>query len=57
LDDVLTYIAVDSVSAARRVLVDALEAASSLATMSKRGRVVPELEDRRIRELFVQATG
>jgi plasmid stabilization system protein ParE len=42
LDDALAYIAQDSRPTAERLLIQALEAASSLDVMSERGRVVPE---------------
>jgi toxin ParE1/3/4 len=35
------------------VLEAAIEAAASLATLSERGRVVPETNDRAVREIFV----
>jgi len=35
------------------MLVQALEAAASLADLSERGRVVPEQDDAAIREVFV----
>ena len=54
LDEAIRYIAEDSLSAAQRMLEQTLETASSLATLSERGRVVPELEMPTIRELFVQ---
>jgi toxin ParE1/3/4 len=53
LDEVVTYIAQDSRSAAVDVLEAAIEAAASLATLSERGRVVPETNDRAVREIFV----
>jgi plasmid stabilization system protein ParE len=53
LDDVITYIAEDSQQAAVEVLDAALAAASDIATLSERGRVVPELNNPAIRELFV----
>lgn len=53
LDDVIEYIARDSPQAARRVLQEALRTAASLATLSERGRVVPELNDPTTRELLV----
>lgn len=53
LDEVVTYIAQDSRPAALDVLEAALEAATSLATLSERGRVVPETNDPAIREIFV----
>ena len=53
LDDAIGRIAGDSGDAARRVLSQALEAASTLTSFAERGRVVPELGDPAIRELFV----
>jgi plasmid stabilization system protein ParE len=53
LDDVLTYIAQESHQTAAHVLEAAIEAAASLATLSERGRVVPETSDPVIREVFV----
>jgi plasmid stabilization system protein ParE len=53
LDEVIAYIAQDSHQAAVRVLDAALAAAASLATLSERGRVVPETNDRLLREIFV----
>ena len=53
LDDVLTYVAEESLDGARAVLEQALAAAEALATLSERGRVVPELDDPSVREVFV----
>ncbi len=53
LQEVLEFIAVDSLSSARRVLSDALDKAASLETLSERGRVVPEVGDPAVREVFV----
>jgi len=53
LDEAVEYISKDSFEAARRVLLDALAAASSLSMLSERGRVVPELAHPAIREIFV----
>jgi toxin ParE1/3/4 len=53
LDEVITYIAQDSQQAAVQVLDAALAAAADLATLSERGRVVPELNNPAIRELIV----
>jgi len=53
LDDVVSYIAQDSRPAAERLLIQALEAASSLDVFSERGRVVPELDQPNIRQLLV----
>lgn len=46
LDDAITFLARDSRPAAERLLIDALETASSLDTFSERGRVVPEWTSR-----------
>jgi toxin ParE1/3/4 len=54
LDEAVGYIAQDSLDAAQRLLLDALAAAASLATLSERGRTVPELETVNARELFVR---
>ena len=54
LDEAIRYTAEDSLAAAQRMLERALETASSLATLSERGRIVPELELATIREVFVQ---
>jgi toxin ParE1/3/4 len=53
LDAVIGYIAQDSPQAALQVLDDALRAGASLANFAERGRVVPELSDPAIREVFV----
>jgi toxin ParE1/3/4 len=53
LDEVIEYIARDSQQAALHVLDEALRAGASLATLSERGRIVPELNEPTIRELLV----
>ena len=53
LEEVIEFIAQDSRTGAIRVLEQALSAASSLETLAERGRVVPELGDPQIREVFV----
>jgi len=53
LGEALEYIAQDSVDGARAVLTQALAAASGLETLSERGRVVPELGNSSVREVFV----
>ena len=53
LDDAIGHIARDSRAAAHQVLNQALEAASTLTSLAERGRVVPELGDPAIREVFV----
>jgi len=54
LDDAVSYVAQDSRSAAERLLIQALEAASSLDAFSERGRIVPELNQPNVRQLLVQ---
>lgn len=53
LDAVIGYIAQDSQQAAVQMLDEALRAGASLATIAERARVVPELNDPSIREVFV----
>jgi len=53
LDEVITYIAQHSRDQAIKVLIRALEAAASLETLADRGRIVPELAEPDLRELFV----
>jgi plasmid stabilization system protein ParE len=53
LDDVIEFVAEDSTQGALRILEQALAAAESLATLSERGRIVPELGHVGLRELFV----
>lgn len=53
LDQVVAYIAQDSPQAAVQILDAALAAGASLATLSQRGRIVPELDLANIREIFV----
>jgi len=53
LDDAITYIAKDSHQNAMALLEHALEVAESLDRFTERGRIVPELEDPNVRELFV----
>ena len=53
LDETLEFVAQDSRTGAFRILEKALAAADSLATLSERGRVVPERNDPRLREIFV----
>ena len=55
LDAVVAYVAQDySRPAAQRLLIEALDTAASLDTLSERGRVVPEFNQPAVRELFVQ---
>jgi toxin ParE1/3/4 len=53
LDEALSDIAEDSIDGAVRVLTRALEAADSLSTLADRGRIVPEIGESTLRELFV----
>lgn len=53
LDEALRDIAEDSTDGAIRVLTRALEAADSLSTLAERGRIVPEIGEPTLRELFV----
>jgi plasmid stabilization system protein ParE len=53
LDEVLEYVAEDSPEAAEKVLEVVLRLGESLAVFAERGRVVPEVRDRTIREVFV----
>ena len=53
LDEVIACNAGDSPDGARRVLSQGLDAAATLCTLSERGRVVPELNDRSIPDVFV----
>ena len=55
LEEVLSYIAQDSPASARNLAEDFIEATSSLSILTERGRVVPELQDPRIRELLVHS--
>ena len=53
LDGILSYIAEDSPDAAAKVLEVVLGVAESLNHLAHRGRVVPELDQPTIREVFV----
>jgi plasmid stabilization system protein ParE len=53
LDEALSYIAQESPQGASLLAEQALKAADSLATLSQRGRVVPEQDEPTIREVFV----
>ena len=54
LDEAVAYVAQDSLTAARQLLESALNAADSLAVFDERGRTVPELQQRRVREILVE---
>ncbi|HWQ69585.1 MAG TPA: type II toxin-antitoxin system RelE/ParE family toxin, partial [Patescibacteria group bacterium] len=53
LDGALEYIAQESLEGAQRVLHATLDLATSLETLSERGRIAPELDDPSVREVFV----
>ena len=53
LDEAAAYIAQDSPETAVDLVERALDAAESLDTLSERGRIVPELNIRTVREIFV----
>jgi plasmid stabilization system protein ParE len=53
LDEVIAHIAEDSPETAEKVLETILGVAESLSLFSERGRVVPELHDSSIHEVFV----
>jgi len=53
LDEVLEYIAQDSFEGAQKVLHATIDLTASLETLSERGRVVPEIDDPSVREVFV----
>lgn len=52
-DGIIAFIAEDSLAAARKVLDVGLRTAASLAELPERGRIVPELADPSVREVFV----
>jgi len=54
LEDAVSYVARDSRPAAERLLIQALETASSLNVHAERGRVVPELDQAKVRQLLGQ---
>jgi plasmid stabilization system protein ParE len=54
LDEIVAYIAGDSLQAALAFLEEVFTAAETLTTLSERGRVVPELNDPLVRELFIK---
>ena len=53
LDEVVAYIAQNSPQAAISLLERALRGAANLLTLSERGRIVPEMNDPAVREVFV----
>ncbi len=54
LDEIVASIAKDSPTAARVFLEEALTTAESLMTLSERGRIVPELQEPGVREVFIK---
>lgn len=50
---IYSYIAKDSIFYARKVLDDIIERAEVVGTMQQMGRIVPEINRREIREVFV----
>ena len=54
LDEIVTYISRDSSTSAVAFLAEVLNSAESLMTLSDRGRIVPELADPQVRELFIK---
>ncbi|HVT05655.1 MAG TPA: type II toxin-antitoxin system RelE/ParE family toxin [Thermoanaerobaculia bacterium] len=53
IEEAARHVAGDSPEAAQRLVTDAVAAAESLAELSERGRMVPELDDPAYRELLV----
>ncbi len=53
IDAMAEYIARDSIFYAQQVVAKIMESSDTLVTQPTRGRVVPELNDPAIRELFV----
>lgn len=54
LEDAVSYVSRDSRPAAERLLIQALDTASSLNVHAEQGRVVPELDRANVRQLLVQ---
>ena len=52
MDEAVAHISQDSLPAAQRLLKSALDSAESLSLLSERGRIVPEMQQRNIRELL-----
>ena len=55
LDEIIAYICRDSTTSGIAFLDDVLNSAESLVTLSDRGRIVPELADPQVRELFIKS--
>ncbi|HEX6100837.1 MAG TPA: type II toxin-antitoxin system RelE/ParE family toxin [Thermoanaerobaculia bacterium] len=54
LEEAAAYVEEHSPSAARQLVIEAIEAAESLKQLPERGRFVPELRNSLYREIFVQ---
>ncbi len=54
LDDIAEYISRDSMYYASSFVQEILDAGNSLKVFPKRGRIVPEINDENIRELFIK---
>jgi len=55
LGDAATYIARDSPRYAAALIAEARSAARSLRTFPRRGRIIPEIPDDSVREIFVKS--
>ena len=53
-DDIVAHIAKDAPLSALAFLEEVLACADTLVTLARRGRIVPELQNPRIRELFIK---
>ncbi len=54
LDDIVAYIAKDAPLSALTFLEEVLDTVDTLVTLAERGRVVPELHNPFVRELFIK---
>ena len=52
IDLIWDYIASDSIFYANKVTDEIIEAAERLSTFSERGRIVPEINKKNVREIF-----
>jgi toxin ParE1/3/4 len=53
LDEAAAHVAKDSMEAALDLVERALDAVDSLTTLGEHGHIVPELDDPKVREIFV----
>ena len=53
INEIVEFIAADSPGAAAKVLDVILAAAESLSVFAERGRMVPEVQSRAVREIFI----